>query len=136
MIALFCSSVVSAQEWKSSLQPALEEADSSGKNVFLFFSVADACETCKALEEKVLLTEVFKNFASDKYVLAKIDFTSDVSLEEKAENLLIVEKYNKDGFFPWVVIINKSGKILGKTGLYNNESPEEYIRKLQSLERS
>jgi hypothetical protein len=35
--------------------------------------------------------------------------------------LALAEKYNKDGFFPLVVVLDKTGKVLAKKG-YENQS--------------
>lgn len=134
MLGLFlCSAVASAQQWNPNLEKALQQAGEENKNVLLFFSTVNACEMCLELEKKVFASDDFKQFASGRYILAKPDFNPTASFESKADNLLIVEKYNKDGFFPWIVILDKTGKVLGKAGLYNHQSPQEYIKLLQSL---
>jgi len=47
----------------------------------------------------------FLAFADDNYVMVKIDFSYQQDDKEQLQkNLLIVEKYNKDGFFPHVVV--------------------------------
>jgi thioredoxin-related protein len=124
-----------SQDWKSNLNDAFKEANASGKDVLLFFSTNQDCLSCKTLEQKVLRSPEFLNYAKENYVLVKEDF----SLEQEKDiesKLLIVEKYNKDGFFPLVVIINKNAKVLGQLGAYNNESPQQFLAKLQSIKKS
>ena len=124
-----------AQEWKSNLNDGFREASASGKNVLLFFSNSLDCERCAKLDKNVLQSVEFKDYAKDNFVLVKQDFglANAGNLEE---NLLILEKYNKDGFFPLVVILNKSAKVLGQVGAYNNETPAQYLARLQSIKRS
>lgn len=122
-----------AQQWQSDLELAKTLARTDGKLVFLLFSVPDACDMCDELEKNVIKSETFRQFAAANYVLVRPDFRESAPFETKADNLLIVEKYNKDGFFPWVVILDANAKVLGKMGLYNDESPEMYIEKLQSI---
>ncbi|MFT3796252.1 thioredoxin family protein [Flavobacterium sp.] len=122
-----------SQEWKTNLNEALKEASASGKEVLLFFSVPDNCESCANLDKKVLQSAEFQSFADENFILVKQDFQSnDSNLEE---NLLIVEKYNKDGFFPLLVMINKNAKIVGQLGTYNNETPQQYIAKLRAVRK-
>lgn len=124
-----------SQDWKSNLNDAFREANASGKDVLLFFSTQQDCLSCKTLEQKVLRSPQFLNYARENYVLVKEDF----SLEQEKDiesKLLIVEKYNKDGFFPLVVIINRNAKVMGQLGAYNNESPEQFLAKLQSIKKS
>jgi thioredoxin-related protein len=120
-------------QWKSDLNDALRQAQMQNKNVLLYFSVPDACAVCESLEKNVLQSQEFNTYARQNYILAKPDFHESVSMETKTDNLLIVEKYNKDGFFPLVVILDKDANVLGKTGIYNNETPQEYIKLLQSI---
>lgn len=131
MLLLTCSTCFS-QEWKTNLKDAFTESKISGKDVLLFFSVSETCEACIELEETVFQTTEFKGYASENYILVKQDFQAAKGTNIE-ENLLIVEKYNKDGFFPWVVIISKDGKVLGNIGVYNGESSHQYVDKLRAV---
>ncbi|HMI06312.1 MAG TPA: thioredoxin family protein [Flavobacterium sp.] len=136
VLLLLTNSVIGySQEWKNNLNAAFKEASVSGKEVLLFFSVAENCESCAKLDHNVLQSDEFRSYAKENFVLVKQDFNSGTA-DNIEENLLIVEKYNKDGFFPLVVIINKNAKVLGQIGAYNDESPKEYVAKLQSIKRS
>ena len=136
MIAILLMTALSnAQEWNADLSGALTEAAKRDKNVLLYFSAAEACDICIQLEQTVFSSAVFKEYARANYILAKPEFDETIPIQEKADNLLIVEKYNKDGFFPLVVILDPSGKVLGKTGVYNGESPDEYLRILKGFDR-
>ena len=139
-IALFCSVLnCTAQQWQKDLDIGLKEAAQQNKKVLLFFSVPEHCDTCVKLEQKVFKSPEFLAFASDNYVLVKIDFSYEqegLSKDQLEKNLLIVEKYNKDGFFPHVVVLNKEAKIAGKAGVYNNETPYEYMSLLKKNTKS
>lgn len=124
---------LSGQQWNASLEKALKEASASDQKVLLYFSVHEACQICRELEEKVFASEEFQAFTSGRYVLARPDFKETDSFEEKAGKLIIVEKYNKDGFFPLVVILDKNSRVLGKTGVYKGETAGEYINVLKSI---
>lgn len=135
LFVLLANSMVGySQEWKTNLNEAFKEATVSGKEVLLFFTVTENCDSCLKLEENVMQSNAFQSFARENYILVKQDFNSG-NADNIEENLLIVEKYNKDGFFPLVVIINKSTKTLGQIGAYDNETPEEFLSKLQSIKR-
>ena len=131
---LLANQAIFSQTWKSNLNEALQEATASGKEVLLLFSVSENCESCHKLEKNVLQSAEFLSFAKENYVLVKQDFQNSPDTVE--ENLLIVEKYNKDGFFPLLVMINKNAKTIGQLGTYNNETPSQYIAKLKSAKRS
>ena len=52
--------------------------------------------------------------------------------DQQAKNDQLAEKYNPNGYFPFVVILDKTGKVLGQTG-YKNMSSKEYIDHLNSF---
>lgn len=120
-----------AQEWNPDLESAKRQAAESGKKVLLYFSAAESCQPCQNLEQTVFASPEFIAYADKNYVLARPVFAAAASFAEKADNLLIVEKYNKDGFFPWVVILDSKGKVVNKVGQYDNEPPLTYLKKLE-----
>lgn len=122
-----------AQEWKSNLNEAFREASATNKKVLLFFSTDEHCDRCQKLDKNVLQSAEFKDFAKDHYILVKQDFEPTDDPEQLEQNLLIVEKYNKDGFFPLMVIINKNAQVIGQVGAYNNETPDQYLDRLLSV---
>lgn len=132
-MSVLVSQVVCSQEWTTDLNLALNQASAQNKNVLLYFSVPEACEKCLQLEKNIWRSEEFQEYVKPRLILATTNFSDSASIEIKTENLLIVEKYNKDGFFPFVVIVDKDGKILGKSGVYNNETPAEYLNFLSSI---
>jgi L-amino acid N-acyltransferase YncA len=50
-----------------------------------------------------------------------------------AENIVLAEKYNRNGFFPYIVLLNKNGRVLGKTGYEEFENAKEYLFLLKNL---
>lgn len=131
ILAVLASQGAIAQQWNSELDDALKIASVSHKKVLLYFSAAGSCDSCRNLEEKVFSSEVFNEAVSKKYVLVREDFAGNTP-EDKARHLMIVEKYNRDGFFPFVVVLDANGKILKKCGAYDNESANAYLRQLES----
>jgi len=54
--------------------------------VFLFFTGSDWCGWCKRLEEEILTTSEFKNYAKEKLILVKLDFSSQIEQSEALQN--------------------------------------------------
>lgn len=139
LFGLLVALQTSAQQWQTDLSKGLREAAAQNKKVLLFFSVPEQCDSCLMLEKKVFQSPEFLAYAQENYVLVKIDFASqaeNISPEQQQKNLLVVEKYNKDGFFPHVVVLNKEAKIAGTTGTYHNETPEQFLSILRRNTRS
>ena len=136
---VFLSTESQAQLWQNDLQSGLKEAAKQNKKVLLFFSVPERCDACEKLEQNIFKSPEFIDFASENFVLVKIDFSYDaeeLTKDQLEKNLLIVEKYNKDGFFPHVVVLNKDAKITNKVGVYSRETPQQYLSLLQKNSKS
>ena len=134
IVLLFFLPKSNAQQWHSDLQFGLKEAAQQNKKVLLFFSVPERCDVCNKLEQNIFKSPEFIEFASENYILVKIDFSyeaQELTKDQLEKNLLIVEKYNKDGFFPHVVVLNKEAKITKKMEVYTSETPEQYLSLLQ-----
>lgn len=141
LTVLFFGSILNstAQQWEKDLDVGLKTAVQQNKKVLLFFSVPEHCDTCVKLEQNIFKSPEFLAFADDHYVLVKIDFSYNqeaFSKDALEKNLLIVEKYNKDGFFPHVVVLDSTAKIALKTNVYNKETPQEYILSLKKNSKS
>ena len=131
------SVTVFAQDWLSNLDEAEAKASTNGKNILLVFSGSDWCVPCMKLEKFIWKSKEFESFSKEHFVLLRADFMKQkknkLSEAQQTYNDQLAEKYNPNGYFPLVVILNKNGKVLGKTG-YKNISPSEYIKQLVALE--
>lgn len=138
-LVVFNIIIVNAQEWYSDFNQAQKVAMEQNRNIILVFQGSDWCAPCMKLEKEIWSSEEFKNYAKLHYVLLKADFprkkANRLSKEQQEKNNKLAEKYNQQGYFPLVVVLSKSGKVLGKTG-YKNISPEEYIKLLDSISES
>jgi len=133
LISLF--SAVS-QNWVADLDEAKLIAANNNQNIILVFQGSDWCAPCIKLEREIWNTEEFRAYANDNYVMLKADFPRKKknALEEvqQEKNNKLAELYNKNGYFPFVVILDSSGKVIGETG-YLKKSPKEYITHINSF---
>jgi thioredoxin-related protein len=104
----------------------------------LVFQGSDWCAPCIKLEREIWTSEEFKAFATDHFIMLKADFPrKKANLLDKAQqdkNNKLAEKYNKAGNFPFIVVLNANGKVLGETG-YQKITPQEYITLLTDFEK-
>ena len=139
LLAYFMCVELQAQNWNTNISTAIKVASQNNKKILLFFTVEDQSENCIKLEQTIFKSAEFNAFVNENYILVKIKFdnnsSSNLTEEEVKQNLLIVEKYNKDGFFPLVVLLNKEAKKLGNIGVYKNETPSQYIELIHSIEK-
>ncbi|MET0759403.1 MAG: thioredoxin family protein [Flavobacterium sp.] len=133
---LFLGTLGYSQNWKTNFDEAKKEATEQNKKILLVFSGSDWCAPCIKLDKNVWQSEEFKVHANDNYVLLRADFpkkkANTLPADIKNRNLLLADKYNKEGFFPLVVLLDNTGKVLGKKG-YENISASEYITQLKSF---
>lgn len=124
-----------AQNWVKNIDEAKELAFKSDKPIVLVFSGSDWCAPCMKLDKQVFSSEEFMQYASENYVLLKADFPqrrkNKLSKEQQVHNNQLAEKYNKNGFFPLVVVLNSNGKSLGNLG-YKNISAKAYIESINT----
>ena len=102
----------------------------------MVFSGSDWCAPCIKLDRTIFQSDVFKAEAEKKWVLLKADFPKKkgnaLSETQTESNKKLAEKYNKEGNFPLVVLLDATGKVLGITG-YKNVSPTEYVQLLNAM---
>lgn len=136
IIVLFSFSMAFAQDWTTNFKEAKIKAGVKSKKIVLVFSGSDWCAPCIKLDKTVWQSEVFKLAAVENWVLVKADFpkkkTNLLSDEQTKNNKALAEKYNPEGSFPKVVVLNSDGKVLGILG-YEKISAEAYTTKLKAL---
>jgi thioredoxin-related protein len=136
-IILFVSTIGFAQDWQTDLEAAKKLATDQDKNIIIVFSGSDWCAPCIKLDKNIWQSDAFKNQSANDWILLKADFprkkANELSKDHTANNRKLAEKYNIEGSFPLVVLVDKNGKVLGKMG-FKNVSPEEYIKMIHALE--
>jgi thioredoxin-related protein len=135
---LFVSTFTFGQSWKANFEEAKAIAVEEDKDILLVFSGSDWCAPCIKLDKVVWQSEEFKKEAEKNWIIYKADFpkkrTNQLTPELTEANKKLAEKYNRNGSFPLVVLLDKSGKVIGMTG-FKNVSAIEYIKLLHSFEK-
>ena len=136
LFCIFSMTFVNAQEWQTDFEQSKTIAAEDNRTIILVFQGSDWCAPCIKLDQEIWSTEEFKTFAKDNFVMLKADFPrkkkNALSAEQQEESNKLAETYNTKGFFPFVVVLDKDGKVLGETG-YEKITPEEYIALLTSF---
>ena len=111
---------LSAQDCQTDLSTAKEIAKKEKKPIVLVFQGSDWCGPCIKLDREVWSTDEFKKYSKDHFVMLKADFPkrskNALSKEQQERNNALAEKYNKNGYFPFVVVLNAKGEVKGSTG--------------------
>ena len=137
-LAILMTSISYGQSWKANFEEAKAMAVQEDKNILLVFSGSDWCAPCIKLDKVVWQSEEFKKEAEKNWIIYKADFpkkrTNQLAPELTEANKKLAERYNKNGSFPLVVLLDKSGKVIGMTG-FKNVSAIEYVKLLHSFEK-
>lgn len=123
-------------EWLTDLDEAKKAAAEEDRTIILVFQGSDWCGPCIKLSREVWDTEEFEKYAEDNFVMLQADFPkrkkNALTDEQQEKNNKLAEKYNPNGHFPFVVVLDKEGNVLGETG-YNKMKPVEFIELLESF---
>lgn len=136
LLLLACSVSVIAQEWQTDFDTAKSIASKENRPIVLVFQGSDWCAPCIKLNREVFSTDTFQQYAKDHFVMLQADFPKKkknaLPEEQQTKNNILAEKYNQNGIFPLVVMLDKNGKVLGETG-YIKADVSTYISHLESL---
>lgn len=138
LLFLLLSSIGFAQNWQTNFDDVKAQALKENKNILLVFSGSDWCAPCIRLDNVVWKSEAFKNESDKNWVIYKADFpkkkANQLTAEQAENNKKLAEKYNRNGSFPLVILLNKNEELIGMTG-FKNISASDYIQLLHSLEK-
>ncbi len=127
LILIFKTTVSYSQVFENANE-AFSNASSSNKKVLLVFSGSDWCAPCVQLENKILFTKTFLDFANKNLIVVHADFPQRKKLPKEAQlqNEALAAKYNPSGNFPEIVLLNADQSILKKL-VYTNQTTDEFI---------
>jgi thioredoxin-related protein len=136
VVILFSFNGLIGQEWQTNLDEAKEIASIESKPIILVFQGSDWCAPCIKLDREIWSTDTFKKYSSENYVMIQADFPkrkkNALSEAQTTANAKLAEAYNKNGIFPFVVVLDSKGKVLGETS-YKKTTPENYIKELNTF---
>jgi len=122
LTAAFASTALAAG-WLTDYEAALAKAKETKTPVLLVFSGSDWCPPCIMLENEILGTKEFLAAMEEgKFVPLFVDFPrrKKISAEQKEQNFILLEKFNPDGAFPTLMLLDAEGKVLAQQqGLTN-----------------
>jgi thioredoxin-related protein len=122
--------------WYHNLDEAMHIAKTEHKYILLNFSGSDWCGPCIRLKKEFFETDVFKTMADSELVLVNADFPRNKKNQPSADQQKIndgmADKYNEKGIFPYTLLLNSEGKVLGRWEGLPNETPEGFIQDIHN----
>ncbi|MCK5867766.1 MAG: thioredoxin family protein [Mycoplasmataceae bacterium] len=134
-LLLLTGFVMNSQNWVNDIDDAKKMASEKNVPIILVFQGSDWCAPCIKLDKEIWSTQEFIEYANEHYVMLKADFPrkkkNALEKEQQEKNNKLAENYNKNGYFPFVVVLNNEGKVLNELG-YKKSNPNDYIKLLNS----
>ena len=134
---LLSATLTTPSLWLSSMAQAKTEAAQSHKYILLNFSGSDWCGPCIRMHKEIFDSEAFEKYASENLILVSADFPrlkkNQLSKEQTKQNESLADKYDKDGIFPFTVLLDAKGKVLKSWKGYPNTTPAKFIDDVNSV---
>jgi protein disulfide-isomerase len=139
LIAILAATVlwrVNAAEadWLTDLPKAQAQAKTENKIVLIDFTGSDWCGWCIKFKKEVLDTAAFQEYAAKNVVLVELDYPhKKVQADDlKKANAALKDHYKIEGF-PTLIVLDKSGKEIGRQVGYEEGGPKAFIAKLEKF---
>jgi thioredoxin-related protein len=135
-VGLLSHALAADGEWMTDFNKAKEKAKAENKRILMNFTGSDWCPPCKALHKNVLASGEFGEFAKTNLILVEVDFPTGKkqSDELKKANDELSQKFNIESY-PTLIVLDSSGKEMGRNAGYGGEKPKEFIAKIEALKK-
>jgi|688.fasta_scaffold07863_1 thioredoxin-related protein len=132
-VAAFSGGLASASDrWLTSYETAMKTARETGRPVLTIFTGSDWCPHCRTLEENVLATDTFLDWADDRVVLLMIDLPQQgISQAVRSERSQVCIKYGVRTF-PSALLIGPDGQKITVQSGYTGQSPSTWVAQFAS----
>ena len=120
--------------WTNDYARAMAQAKAENKAILLDFTGSDWCGPCMKMKQETLDTPQFTAYAQKNLVLVTVDFPERIpqTSSVKIQNEKLNARYQADGF-PTYVLIDKSGRELGRHSGYLAGGPAAFIAELNKF---
>ena len=124
--------------WRTDYSKAKEQAKKENKLILLKFSGSDWCVPCIRMEKEVFDKDAFAHFADSNLIMVNADFPRQKKNQPEAaiikQNETLAEQYDKQGHFPYTVLLSPDGKVLKVWDGDPKLSPEEFVRQIRDIQ--
>jgi thiol-disulfide isomerase/thioredoxin len=118
--------------WSVDFPQALARARAGNKMVLIDFTGSDWCPWCIKFDEDILSKAKFIAYAENKLVLVLADFPNHTKQSRalKQANEELGKKFQVNGY-PTLVVLNSSGKEIGRQVGYLRGGPDAFMAELE-----
>ncbi|MFM9195708.1 MAG: thioredoxin family protein [Planctomycetia bacterium] len=128
----FSDGAAASERWLTSYEAAMQAARETGRPVLTIFTGSDWCPHCRTLEDNVLASDTFLDWAEDRVVLLMIDLPKQgIPQAVRSERSQVCIKYGVRTF-PSALLIGPDGQKLALQSGYTGLSPNAWIAQFAS----
>ena len=102
--------------WQKDFDTARMIATEKNQLILVNFSGSDWCGPCIRMEKEIFSSETFLKMAESNLVLLNADFPrfkkNQLSKEQRNANEVLADKYNREGKFPFTVLLTADGNVI------------------------
>ena len=121
--------------WHNNIDEAKQVAAKEHKYIILNFSGSDWCGPCIRMHKEIFDDSSFQQFASSALIMVNADFPrnkkNQLSKEQQALNDKMADAYNKQGSFPYTLLLDADGKVLKAWDGYPKEDVPSFIEDIK-----
>lgn len=121
--------------WGADFDRAKSDARREHKLILLRFTGSDWCVPCIKMDNEVFSKSSFSVYAEKHLELVDADFPREKkhmpANEIARQNEALAEQYNKEGHFPYTLLLDAEGKVLKIWDGYNGEKPEAMVEQIK-----
>jgi thiol-disulfide isomerase/thioredoxin len=136
LFALFLLFLIPVQ-WEPDFENAKKLAKEKHELILLNFSGSDWCGPCIVTRRDYFESEVFGNMAKDNLIMVNADFPrkkKNIGTPETIKrNDALAEQYNKQGMFPFTLLLDANGKVLKTWSGKPEVSPEQWTAEIKAI---
>jgi thioredoxin-related protein len=137
MMTVLSSLFLTTTMWQTDFSKAKQLAQADHKLIVLNFSGSDWCGPCIRLHKEIFESNAFTGYANDHLVLMNADFPrlkkNQLPKEQQAKNDQLADQYNKEGKFPFTLLLTADGKVLKTWEGFPNISSEAFTEQVKAV---
>ena len=125
--------------WSGDFNETAKLAKTSHKLILVNFSGSDWCGPCIRLRNEILESTEFNTYAEERLLLVRADFPrqkkNKLSEIQVKKNEALADRYNKDGKFPYTLLLNEDGKILKIWDGFPAISAARFVKEIEAIDQ-
>ncbi|MGB8193101.1 MAG: thioredoxin family protein [Chitinophagaceae bacterium] len=127
--------LLSSIHWETDFAKAKQSAKTEHKLILLNFSGSDWCGPCIRMHKEIFESKSFTQYAGDHLVLVNADFPRlkkhQLPDDQLKRNNQLAEAYNKEGDFPFTLLLTEEGIVLKTWHGLPKVSPEAFVEEIK-----